>query len=137
MKSEQLPLLPESPIEENVGALQTILSSQKQFQSFMGFDIDNFTPQQRATYIRDQMLWSVDEIHEALHELPYAKSWSKKYDKPEYDHDEQMKLFKEEMIDALHFIANIFVAAGMNEDEIIRMYKEKNVENYNRQHRGY
>lgn len=137
MKPEQLSLFLQLPIEENPGALQTILSSQKKFQSFMGFDIDNFTPQQRATYIRDQMLWSVDEIHEALHELPYAKSWSKKYDKPEYDHDEQMKLFKEEMIDALHFIANIFVAAGMDEDEIIRMYKEKNVENYNRQHRGY
>ena len=118
-------------------SLQFILDSQKKFQSRMGYDFDNMSLQDKAAYIKQMMLWTTDEIHEALHELPYAKDWSKKYDKPEYSIEEQQQLFKEEMIDAVHFFFNILACAGMTEEEIIRMYKEKNNINYERQNNGY
>jgi dimeric dUTPase (all-alpha-NTP-PPase superfamily) len=112
---------------------QFILDSQKKFQKRMGQDLDNMTLQERAEYIKKMMLWTIDELSEALHELPYAKDWSSKYDKEDYSIEDQERLFKEEIIDALHFFSNIFVAFGMTEEEILRMYKEKNKINYQRQ----
>lgn len=123
--------------ERAVGALQEIFNSQRKFQSFMGYDFDKMTPQERAAYVKEQMFWANDEMSEAIHELPYAKTWSKKYDKPEYDHEKQLQLFKEEMIDSLHFFSNALIAVGMTEEEVLKMYREKNKENYDRQYRGY
>ncbi|WP_353856836.1 dUTPase [Bacillus sp. Bos-x628] len=112
---------------------QFILDNQKEFQKRMGHDIDNMTPQEKATYIKAMMLWTIDELSEALHELPYAKEWSSKYEKEDYSIEKHERLFKEEVIDALHFFTNIMVAVGMTEEEILRMYREKNKINYQRQ----
>lgn len=117
--------------------LQFILDSQKKFQSRMGHDFENMTKQQKAAYIKEMMIWTIDELGEALHELPYAKTWSKKYDKEDYDMEKQNQLFKEEMIDALHFFFNIFVCLGVTEEEIVKMYKQKNQINHDRQDNGY
>ncbi|MEK5085145.1 MULTISPECIES: dUTPase [Bacillus] len=112
---------------------QFILDSQKEFQKRMGHDLDNMTLQEKATYIKTMMLWTIDELSEALHELPYAKEWSSKYEKEDYDLEKQHQLFKEEIIDALHFFTNILIAAQMTEEEILKLYKEKNRLNYRRQ----
>lgn len=118
-------------------SLQFLLDSQRKFQLKMGYDFNILTSQEKAKYIKEMMLWTIDELSEALHELPYAKDWSKKYDKSDYNHNQQEILFKEEMIDALHFFINILLAVGMNEEEIIKMYCEKNKVNYERQENNY
>lgn len=121
-----------------INKLDKMLKNQKQLQeNTMGYSFKDMTPQGRARYIKDMILWATDELHEALHELPYAKDWSKKYDKPEYNHEEQWKLFKEEIIDAWHFFMNIMIAAGFTPDEIFKMYMTKSAINVERQQNGY
>lgn len=118
--------------------LEEIFNTQKQLQeNTMGYNFKDMDDKQRARYIKDMMFWTNDEMSEATHNLPYAKDWSKKYDKPEYNKEEQWLLFKEEMIDALHFFMNILIAANMTPEEILKMYLDKNKENIDRQKRGY
>lgn len=129
---------PEENKEKDFDMLEEIFFTQKQLQeNTMGYKFEEMNLKDKANYIREMMLWTTDELHEALHELSYAKTWSKRYDKPEYDHKKQNRLFKEEMIDALHFFMNIMIAAGFTPQEIYDMYMEKNKENIDRQKRGY
>lgn len=44
---------------------------------------------------------------------------------------------KFEMIDILHFMLNMFMALGMDAEEIFKLYFLKNKENFDRQDRGY
>lgn len=124
--------------EQTIDKLESIMKIQKQLQEkTMGYKFDTMTPQDRAKYIKDMMFWTNDELSELTHELPYAKDWSKKYDKPEYNHKKQWRLVKEEYIDALHFFINVAIAIGFTPEEIYTMYLEKNKENIDRQKRGY
>ena len=66
-----------------------------------------------------------DEAFEMLHLLNW-KPWK---NKKELDID----ALKEEAIDALHFLLQIFILLGMDAEEIIATYKRKLKENYNRQ----
>lgn len=118
--------------------LKEIITSQKKFQSFMGHNFQEMTLSEKASYIRENILWATDELHEMLHELPFAKTWSSKYETwSEEKISDQLKLTKEEYIDALHFVINIAVALDMSESEIINMYREKNLINYKRQEENY
>jgi dimeric dUTPase (all-alpha-NTP-PPase superfamily) len=119
-------------------SLQFIMDSQKKFQKHMGYDLDAMTLQEKAKYIKEHMLWATDELHEMLHELPFAKDWSSKYYKwsPE-KLQTQLTLAKEEYIDFLHFAINVGLALGLDENTIVQMYKEKNKINYERQENGY
>lgn len=115
-------------------SLQFILDSQKKFQERLGYDIDNMTLQERAKYIKENLLWATDELHEMLHEIPYSKDWSSKYDQmSDEELLNQIQLSKEEYIDFIHFAFNIALGLGMDEEEILKMYKEKNKLNYRRQ----
>ena len=119
-------------------AIQHILDSQLKFQNRMGYDFSKMSLKEKAKYIKEQMLWATDELHEMIHEVPYAKDWSKKYyDWSDEKMNKQILLTKEEYIDFLHFAFNIALALGMNEEDIIRMYNEKNKINNERQNTGY
>lgn len=118
--------------------LHEIIESQKKFQSYMGHNFSEMTPQELASYTKENILWTVDELSEMLHELPYAKTWSKKYDSwDEEKLQEQIRLTQEEYIDAFHFMINIGISIGMTEEKIIEMYREKNKVNYQRQENNY
>jgi len=66
-----------------------------------------------------------DESFEMLHLLNW-KPWK---NEKELDID----ALKEEAIDALHFLLQIFILLGMDADEVLKCYKEKLEENYRRQ----
>jgi len=66
-----------------------------------------------------------DESFEMLHLLNW-KPW-----KNEKELD--INALKEEAIDALHFLLQIFILLGMDADEVLKCYKEKLEENYRRQ----
>jgi len=66
-----------------------------------------------------------DESFEMLHLLNW-KPWK---NEKELDID----AIKEEAIDALHFLLQIFILLGMDADEVLQCYKEKLEENYRRQ----
>ena len=122
----------------NTQVLQFMLNKQREFQKNLGYDFDKMNIVQRSEYIKEMSLWVQNEVNEMIHELPFAKHWSKKYDSwNEEKIEEQMQLSKEEIIDAFLFMINIFLCLGMNEQDIVNEYCKKNKINIKRQETGY
>ena len=71
-----------------------------------------------------------------LRELEGFKAW-KTYDWTIEEKQKHLANAKEEFVDVLHFIWNIALALGMDSDEIIRIYADKNTVNHTRQNTGY
>lgn len=118
--------------------LKIIMNKQLELQKDLGFDVEDMALLQKAKYIKENILWANNELNEMLHEIPFAKDWSKKYyswDKEKVE--EQLRLSKEEYIDAFHFFINIALALGISPKEILEMYLEKNEINIERQKNGY
>ena len=80
-------------------------------------------------YINVQSLALIDEVMEALRETPW-KSWKTKQN---FNQDK----FKDELIDAWHFLINLSLASGMTSLEVYRRYLEKNKINHKRKEEGY
>lgn len=85
-------------------------------------------------YINAMTLALIEELIEAKRETN-SKPWSKKYGLPLTSIQQQK--FKEELIDAWHFMINLSLAAGLTPEEIELMYNEKNKINHDRQKEGY
>ena len=112
------------------GALQAMLDLQTEFQTRLG------VLSKDTQYIMNQGLYAMAEIHEMYRELENFKDW-KTYDWNEEEKAEHLANAKEEFIDVLHFIWNIALALGMDSDEIIKIYSDKNITNHLRQDTGY
>lgn len=114
-------------------SLNLVFEAQSRLQNVLGNHFDEMTEKERAAFIKENILWVIDELCEALHELPYAKTWSNKYDREGYDKEKQMDLFKEEIMDSFTFFLNLFLAIGMTPEEVIKLYFDKNKLNLERQ----
>ena len=124
--------------ENNFDRLETMMTMQHKFQNKVGFNFENMDLKERSQYIKEMMLWVDDEMKEALHELPFAKGWSKKYDS--WDDEKlavQMDKFRKEMVDSFHFFMNILIAADMSAEMLFKEYLDKNKINIDRQENGY
>jgi dimeric dUTPase (all-alpha-NTP-PPase superfamily) len=100
-----------------------MLDKQQELQDRIGSDpktIENF---------RINMLAIIVELSESLQETAW-KPW-KKQQETDY------KKLKEELVDALHFMLNLFIFAGMNAEDIFNEYMKKNKVNFKRQDEGY
>lgn len=80
-------------------------------------------------FITTQSVALIDEIMEALRETPW-KPWKKQQ---QYNQEN----FKEELIDAWHFLINLSLASGMNADELFNRFINKNNINHKRQDNEY
>jgi len=83
----------------------------------------------RRDYIVDMMLALQDELHEALNETGW-KAWQTS----RHFHKDR---FGNELIDALHFLVNLFLVAGWTADDVEAAYFEKAAINAARQAKGY
>lgn len=114
--------------------IQFLLDSQKAFQTALG-NMPNVDNAKDATlFIRDNVLYCIDELSEMMREIPYNKTWK---DYRDFDFEKRAAAAKEEYIDALHFFINIGLALKLTEEEIMYIYKSKHEENYERQKNGY
>lgn len=117
--------------------LETILKSQKDFQKSMGIDFEKMNQKERSEYIAEHGYALIEEVVELRREMKYHKSW-KNYDGWTQEEDEkQLQLAREESIDVLAFLANIFGALGMDAEMVMSMYQEKCSLNYERQENNY
>lgn len=114
-------------------SMQFILDSQQLFQNKLGYDFSKMNDSEKSKYLHEHTYFLIEEGTEMLRELKFHKPW-KNYDSwgPEEHENAELKS-KEEAIDMLHFMMNIFLALGMDESEIINMYREKNKLNHDRQ----
>lgn len=123
---------------DNLNKLEVMMNMQKEFQKKVGFDFDQMDEKEKSSYIKEMILWTIDEMGEALHELKYAKHWSNKYDTWSEDVTEyKLSMFKDEMVDAFHFFMNVLLATGMDSEELFKRYLIKNKINIDRQNTGY
>lgn len=84
---------------------------------------------EREEYVRWNVLAAEDELHEALGEISW-KPWASK----EYFNREE---FIGELVDVLHFVANLLAVSGVSGDELTTRYSSKQQKNRDRQSSGY
>lgn len=120
-----------------MGRLQDMLDLQFKLQERLGYDFENMTREDWTKYIKEFSIHIGQELNEMLYELPYFKPW-KDYSGLTPDEETQCwKKAQKEFIDLWHFILNVALALGLDEDTLFRMYKDKNAENHQRQNDGY
>lgn len=109
---------------EDMDKLDKIFYMQKSFQEELikNRHLEHITMEE---WLQKQTLAIVAELAEVLDESNY-RWWKTK--KPLNEAQ-----IKEEIIDVLHFVLSMCVAAGMDSDEIYSVYMAKNKENFDRQ----
>lgn len=112
-------------------SLQDMLDAQEQLQmrSYAGDRPAALQGTERVDFIKTHILALLDEAHEALNETGW-KPWATS----RHVND---KAFKSELIDAWHFMMNLFLVARMNADDIEEAYFKKRGINVKRQEEGY
>lgn len=111
-------------------SLQTILDHQRQLQTrSFGTDPCMLEGDQRAQYIRDMTLALIDELSEALNETGW-KPWAT-------SRHVNRDAYIGELVDAVHFLANLFLVVEATEQEILAAYLAKAEKNRLRQLAGY
>ena len=106
-------------------------STRKLQETSFGVNYDELIGDKLADYLLVNAFSVNDEIAEAMKEFRW-KSWST--GRGEFtDRD----AFIDELVDAVHFIANAAVAAGATDEEWERRYRAKQARNAKRQEHGY
>lgn len=108
------------------------LESTRELQKLHGYDLPFLKSEDlaRADFLAWNFLAASDELHEALREVDW-KPWSKGRGRVNADG------VLEEVVDLMHFLANILCAVGVSEDELWDAYRTKQEENFRRVREGY
>jgi dimeric dUTPase (all-alpha-NTP-PPase superfamily) len=107
--------------------LQTLFDLQKNLQLLHGHDFDKMTIDEKETYTRDMILYLSEETHELLREINF-KTY-KKTKKPV-----NIQNVREEVADIQHFVINLACCWGMNAEDLIAAFVDKNKKNVQRVH---
>lgn len=118
------------PLHTPADMLAEIWVTQAQLQARLGYSMGEMTIDERCQYIKDMVLACTDELHEALQEVSW-KPWT--HGGKTMNRDAYVK----ELIDAFHFLMNLFLVAGATPQEIHSKYLAKNKVNHQRQDDGY
>lgn len=119
----------QSLIHQGEQGLDYMLGLQRKVEEAFDRLPDPSNAEQVSTYIREVILCATDELHEVLAEVHW-KPWKDSRgikDIPKY---------RGEMADVLHFILDLYLAAGMTGREIISDYMTKHYENLSRSNRA-
>lgn len=123
----------EAPVGDDAGDwLGAIYSKQLGLQEQLGYDFWAMSGQERVEYVRMNILALENELHEALAETTW-KPWATY---PEQTIGNERK-FGDELVDALHFLMNLFIVAGWTPQIIHERFMVKNKVNQTRQETGY
>jgi len=99
-----------------------LLDLQLQVEEGWGRAIDPSIDEDVSSYVRDVVLCATDELHEVLAEVHW-KPWKDKRG------IKDISKYREEMADVLHFILDLYLAAGLTGQDIVTDYIAKNTEN--------
>ena len=102
--------------------LDFLLKRQLDVEIVWGRQVDPANPEAVSQYIRDVILCATDELHEVLAEVNW-KPWKDKRG------IKDVSKYREEMADVLHFIFDLYLAAGLSGRDIVNDYLDKNSEN--------
>lgn len=94
-----------------------------------GYDYEAMTDEERVTFIKDMVLATEDELHEALDEVGW-KPWAT-------SRHVNREAYVGELVDALHFILNLCLVVEVEPEELFTRYMAKSEVNAARQRDGY
>lgn len=78
-----------------------------------------------SSYIRQTVLCATDELHELLHEVHW-KPWKEGHG------IRDVEAYREELADVVHFVLDLYLAAGLTGDDLVNDYFSKHHENVRR-----
>lgn len=119
----------EVKIIPKVDRLSEMFGRQAEFQKSLGHDFPEMMEEERVWFAKDTILALLDEMHEALAEMGW-KPWATSR---HFNRD----AFVGELIDAWHFLMNLFLVADCSPEEMYAYYLKKNAKNRARQIKGY
>jgi dimeric dUTPase (all-alpha-NTP-PPase superfamily) len=114
-------------ITDKTNKLEQIFAKQLELQQRLGYTRDTMFGNQQ--FINVMTIAAVAELMEAIHETPW-KPWKQ-------HQDFNVWAFREELVDAWHFLLNLSIAAGLDADTLFSEYMAKNKVNFKRQDDGY
>lgn len=122
-------------INMNNDKLNFIFKKQEELQIRVG-NLPFKDEKHRQEFINLMFLSCLDELSESLRETAWKNPHfiSCGWKKGQTTNDE---LFKEELVDLLHFFINLCIASGMDSNELFERYLNKNKINHERQNKGY
>lgn len=122
-------IIPNSSAAHDVIAAEVgfdfLLGMQSEVEQAWGRAVDPGDPEAVSKYIREVVLCVTDELHEVLGEVNW-KPW--KDDRGIKD----VAKYREEMADVLHFILDLYLAAGLSGRDIVVDYLSKHYTNLER-----
>lgn len=110
---------------EKTNFLKEMFRKQGEFQTRLGNEAFLYS----TPFIKDTILALTCEAMEALQETPW-KEWKK-------NQDFHVDKLQEEIVDIWHFLINLSLAAGFDEDTLYKAFMKKNRKNFQRQEEGY
>lgn len=116
--------------------LRTMFDKQAELQARLKVNDFIMNEADRQQYINLMVL----ALHDEVAEIQRATAWKNPAMVPfgwKKTQAMDVDLFKEEIIDAFHFIMNLSLAVGMGPEEFFAIYCKKNGINFERQERGY
>ena len=114
--------------------LQEMLNKQEALQVRLNSLPDRKDEHATTKFIRDNVIYTMDELSEMMREIPFNKHWK---DYTNFDRPTRLNNARVEYIDALHFFMNIGLALGLDAEMIYSLYMDKNTENHKKQDESY
>jgi dUTPase len=113
--------------------LKELMEGQVRLVNRIGVPIERLAGAERDAFSKECVL----SLHAELSELLEWTNW-KHWKKARVEYDEaRLREIRLELVDLLHFWANLCVLWGLTPELAVEMYREKNAKNYARQDLEY
>lgn len=115
----------QSGVSSDSSIIDELLTLQTSLEQAWGRLPDLTDAEAVSEYIRQTVLCATDELHELLHEVHW-KPWKEGHG------IRDVEAYREELADVLHFILDLYLAAGLTGDDLVNDYFSKHHENVRR-----
>lgn len=115
----------QSGVSSDSSIIDELLTLQTSLEQAWGRLPDLTDAEAVSEYIRQTVLCATDELHELLHEVHW-KPWKEGHG------IRDVEAYREELADVVHFVLDLYLAAGLTGDDLVNDYLSKHHENVRR-----
>lgn len=115
----------QSGVSSDSSIIDELLTLQTSLEQAWGRLPDLTDAEAVSEYIRQTVLCATDELHELLHEVHW-KPWKEGHG------IRDVEAYREELADVVHFVLDLYLAAGLTGDDLVNDYFSKHHENVRR-----
>ena len=115
----------QSGVSSDSSIIDELLTLQTSLEQAWGRLPDLTDAEAVSEYIRQTVLCATDELHELLHEVHW-KPWKEGHG------IRDVEAYREELADVVHFVLDLYLAAGLTGDDLMNDYFSKHHENVRR-----